>query len=433
MYGRVLYLFLRDLRIKDNNAFYDAVKNSRELIPLFIFEEKEYNPFQRKFLISALFLLNLELEKLKSLLYVVNSYFSYETLNFIYERIKPEAIYLNKDFTWKFEEKEKLLEDFCRKKGIVLRFYDGNFLVNPMLIDKRKVFTPFYKKWVNYLDVKDYNERENIPFINTPLVEITKFRNLEILKEADLKIINSGFNRLKKFDFEAYDKNRDFLSIDGTSKLSPFINFGVISIKEVYKKIKNIYKSQFLKELAFREFWYHIRLNFPETRNIEFQEKKRKISWPNNDYFIEKFKKGETGYPIIDACIRQLISEGWINNRARMLLASFLTKTLLTDWRIGEKFFKDYLVDYDEVLNIQNWQWSASVGADPRPLRIFNPILQSQRYDSECIFIKKYIPELKNEECYKIHNPLKYKISYVEPIVNFYIQRDMARNLYKKM
>lgn len=188
------------------------------------------------------------------------------------------------------------------------------------------------------------------------------------------------FRRLSNFRFSLDEANRNFLDRDGASKLSPCIRFGILSLREILKKaIEEIdLENQFIKELAWREFWYHIKVYFPEIKNLEFQEKRRGLKWENREEYIEAFFEGKNGYPIVDAGIRQLEEEGWIHNRMRMILASFLTKDLIVDWRIGEEFFKKNLIDYDEVVNIGNWQWCASVGADPRPFRMLNPILQAK-------------------------------------------------------
>ena len=160
-----------------------------------------------------------------------------------------------------------------------------------------------------------------------------------------------------------------------------------------------------LSEIIWREFWYHIAYYFPFVYSLEFQERKRTIAWNRDEssYEWEMFQKGKTGYPLVDAAICQLIETNWMHNRLRMVVASFLTKNLGIDWRIGEKWFKKYLIDYDEAVNYGNWQWSASVGADPKPVRIFNPLLQSEKFDTECRFIKKYIPELESIDPKRIH------------------------------
>ena len=248
-----------------------------------------------------------------------------------------------------------------------------------------------------------------------------------------------GRERLSR-DFSHYNDLRNLPAVDGSTRLSPYIRFGIFSVREIYAKFvpkpslqrgyreaggdfvseipeqnpqslrassftKELISETLLNELIWREFWYQITYYFPFTYQIEFQERRRTIEWNRDEssYEWDMFQKGKTGYPLVDAAIRQLIETNWMHNRLRMVVASFLTKNLGIDWRLGEKWFRKYLIDYDEAVNTGNWQWSASVGADPKPVRIFNPLLQSERFDAECKFIKKYIPELANIDPKRIH------------------------------
>ena len=231
-------------------------------------------------------------------------------------------------------------------------------------------------------------------------------------------------------NFAHYDEQRNIPWIDGSTRLSPYIRFWIFSIREIYEKIKD--NQVLLSEIIWREFWYHIAYHFPFIYEYEFLERRRNILWDRdiNSSKWKKFEAGETWYPLVDAAIKQLYETNWMHNRLRMVVASFLTKNLWIDWRIGEKWFKKYLIDYDEAVNIGNWQWSASVGADPKPVRIFNPLLQSERFDPEAVFIKKYLPTLKDVEPKKIHT-LDLEGIYYPPIVD---QKDSAleaRNRYK--
>ncbi len=221
------------------------------------------------------------------------------------------------------------------------------------------------------------------------------------------------------------------------------MRFGLVSIRElltrgivVHKKIygdhASEHKNHYVSELAWREFWYHIMHYFPETAMTEFQEKRRHIQWSNNQALLEKWEKGETGYPIVDAAMHQLRTENRMHGRARMIVASFLTKDMLIDRRLGEKVFAKYLLDYDFAVNIGNRQWSASVGADPKPLRIFNPILQSKKFDPQADYILQYIPELHKKPLDAIHDPLKYPLDYIQPIVDHYVMSRKSREAYKK-
>ena len=434
---RSILLFKRDLRIEDNKTLFEAFKNSDEIIPVFIFNKKileELNSYNQKlgFIVESIKKLS---EKIKKLYVFYGN--DKEVLEFLILKYKPNALFTAQSFTWSGEKRNNEIKKICNKYKVKFIEVFDNFLVDFRKIGYSKIFSQFYKKWINLIDnnefAVDINKlNEKILDLDLDIIDnlIKKYNNFDL--ENKIWKYNFGFIRLQKFNFRNYDKTRNFPGIDGTSKLSPYIRFGIISIRKIYNKIKNLSEA-YVKELAWREFWYHIRYYFTELNNLEFQEKRRNLSWENNEILIEKFLNAQTGYPIVDAGIIQLKTENWIHNRVRMILANFLTKDLLVDWRIGEKFFKDYLLDYDEVVNVGNWQWCASVGPDPKQFRIFNPILQSQKFDPDCVYIKKYIPDLKYEENYKIHNPLKYKLNYYPPIINHFEAIKKVRNIFFKI
>lgn len=225
-----------------------------------------------------------------------------------------------------------------------------------------------------------------------------------------------------------YSETRDFPILDGSSRLSPYLRFGIVSPREIYRRYRDG-SPGFIQELGWREFWYHITHYFPETYTTAFQEKRREIAWENDPYLISKIERAETGYPLVDAAIRQLQTTGYMHNRLRMVVASFVTKNCLIDWRWGEGFFRRHLLDYDHSINALNWQWSASVGPDPKPLRIFNPLLQSERFDSEAKFIKKYLPELTSVSPKDIHT-LSLDGRYHRPIVDQRASAQRAKEVY---
>ncbi|MCS7213771.1 MAG: DNA photolyase family protein [Candidatus Calescibacterium sp.] len=424
---RAIYLFKRDLRIEDNRGLYKACSEFKEIIPIFIFDPDIIQELRAQG--ERLFFLMKSVELLSS---KIDLYCFYgktkDILKDVFKVVNPKALYTSVSYSWSGKERNEHIKDVCKEYGVQYIEVLDNFLVDPKQILQKKVFTPFYKEWIQKVDLNQVRaEKVNIPKLPLPkLKDIKVFLDLKeyyYFKPEDFRA------RLENFDFENYESKRNFLDTDGTSKISPYIRFGLISIREIFKMANNR-SEQFIKELAWREFWYHIAYNFPETKNIEFQEKRRSIKWENREDYIKRFLEGKTGYPIVDAGIRQLVEEKWIHNRMRMILGSFLTKVLFIDWRIGEQFFKENLLDYDEVVNTGNWQWVASVGADPRPLRLFNPIIQAQKFDPECKYIKKYIPELSKTPCYQIHNPLENKINYIKPIVNYYERRNLVKEIY---
>lgn len=436
MYKRVIYWFKRDLRVDDNRGLAEAIKNSKKLIPIFVFIPSLIDRFKAHdkrlgFIVDCLNYLSIELDKSGGKLFCF-----YEepenVFSLLIEKYKPDAVFTTKSFSYNVEPTEKRIESLCKQSGVSFHSVIDNFLVNPFKLPYSKVYTLFYKQWKNQVDLEIVNRPV---LINTPKVKESTLRDVvnKLRFEENTYWKATDFSeRIKRFDFKSYEFTRNRLDIDGTSKLSPYIRFGVFSLRKLYKSVSESVgeESQFLKELAWREFWYHIKVNFPDLRNLEFQEKRRGIPWENKEDLIYRFFEAKTGYPIIDAAIIQLKREGWMHNRARMIIASFLTKDLLVDWRIGEKFFMEYLIDYDEIVNIGNWQWSASVGPDPKPLRIFNPIIQAKKFDPDGEYIKKYIPELRNLSAHMLHDPLKYELPYYRPIVNHYERTQIAKRKY---
>ncbi|MCX8082155.1 MAG: DNA photolyase family protein [bacterium] len=437
MYKRAIYWFKRDLRIEDNKAFLECCKQSKEVIPVFIFTPELLEKFKAYdsrlgFIIGCL----------KNLSEIIRSrggnLFCYydspvNIFDYIISRYKPDGIFTNKAFSWSGEKIEKEVEIFSKKKGISFHPVSDNFLSSINEIPYTKVYSKFYEKWKNILNTVISSAPV---IIKTPLIKEPDIYNcISNLKFNNNTYWNvkSGFKKLEIFNFTDYENTRNRIDLDGTSKLSPYIRFGTLSLRRIYRNIlkKTGENCQFIKELAWREFWYHIKINFQDFNNLEFQEKRRNIKWQNDEKLINAFMDAKTGYPIIDASIIQFKKEGWMHNRSRMIVANFLTKDLMVDWRIGEKFFMEYLLDYDEVVNVGNWQWSASVGPDPKPLRIFNPIIQAQKFDPDAIFIKKYLPELKNIPSYMLHDPIKFNLPYYKPVVNHFERSMLVKKFYR--
>ncbi len=255
-------------------------------------------------------------------------------------------------------------------------------------------------------------------------------------------------NRFINESLDQYDEERDFPANDSTSHLSRYLRTGEISIRTVWRAIDQSPdsdgKSTFMKELCWRDFYNMIYVMYP-NQNVESVNKDfRHVDWINNEQQFEAWRTGQTGFPIVDAAMRQLNATGWMHNRLRMIVASFLTKDLLIDWRWGEAYFHNKLLDYDAASNIGGWQWAASTGTDSVPyFRIFNPTLQSKKFDSNGLFIKKYVPELKNVDNKMIHEPGKLSESeqtrfnvrigqnYPFPIVDHSYARKRAISIYE--
>lgn len=436
IHGRTIFWFKRDLRTDDNTGLLNAIRDSREIIPLYVLEDSILGKYpdggkRLGFFIDALSNLESELRELGSYLLVLRGK-AEEIIPALIKSQKVEAVYTNRAYGFSGVKRDFGVEHMCRQEGVVFRKYDDTFLVPPHEIDQRKIFTPFYSIW--------QGRKKNAPLdapssISSPTLQAAPVETMtRDIARSENRYWPTGFpaTRLRDFNFSDYGMTRDFPYLDGTSRLSPYLRFGLVSVRRVYEAAASATPEPgpYVSELAWREFWYHIMHYFPETRGLEFQEKRRNIKWINSEKWYDAWREGRTGYPIVDAGMRQLKEEGWMHNRLRMITASFLTKDLITDWRWGDRHFSEHLVDYDETVDIGNWQWSASCGADPQPFRIFNPTLQSQNYDPECLYIKKYIPELQAIEPEKIHNPLTYKLPYHRPIVNHYEMRNLAHEAY---
>jgi deoxyribodipyrimidine photo-lyase len=264
-------------------------------------------------------------------------------------------------------------------------------------------------------------------------MDILNFNNPNIYAKGGR---NEGLKILNQIQtHKNYERERDFPAIKGTTNLSAHIKFGTVSIREVYHAIKQIDNFALLRQLYWRDFYIHIGFHFPHVFKGSFRPKYDRLDWKYDKSLFTIWCEGNTGFPIVDAGMRQLNSTGWMHNRVRMIVASFLTKDLLINWQWGERYFKEKLVDYDISVNNGNWQWAASTGCDPAPyFRIFNPWLQQKKFDPYCDYIKSFIPELRDYNPRIIHNLFKthpQKLNYPKPIVNHSVMREKAKLMFQ--
>lgn len=344
-----------------------------------------------------------------------------------------DAVYCNRSYGRYGTARDVSICENLASSGIGFHQSSDYLLVEPEEVPVRKVFTPYYRLWRQFLEY--HSERtlvmNTLHFQGLSIPEGKRVGEYISTMKHPYFTLAFGRARLAEHIREDYDETRNRLDTDGTSKLSPYLRFGVFSVREIYGRARVVSES-YVSELVWREFWQHIVYYFPETKTVEFQEYKRHIQWDGANALFDAWCRGETGYPIVDASMKQLLETGWMHGRARMIVASFLTKDLHIDWRLGEAFFRKHLLDYDENVNFGNWQWSASVGADPKPLRIFNPSLQSEKFDPEARFIRRYISALQNEPISSIHNPLGNTLAYIAPIVDHGVEQKRARELYRR-
>ncbi|MGX6960332.1 MAG: cryptochrome/photolyase family protein [Rickettsia endosymbiont of Pentastiridius leporinus] len=432
----------RNLRLRDNKSFAAAIRNSDKILPIFIFDttilERFKNPRDRRlsFIANTLCLINDELKKLKGKLLIFHG----DPLDIIPKlasSLKIENIYADADYESSNIERDQKVQELL-DGNCTLHLYCDHLLAPPdKVLTKEnkpyKVYTPYmhaFRKFIADHDSLEQNKllteysynlegKLYIPkdiSLQTVDLNIGASETLKqigyVYKEDELWQPKNAENVLDKFiarRINSYKINRDFLYLNGTSTISPYLRFGLISIRECYRKAfsasSNLGTVTWINELIWREFYATILYHFPNTVNQEFQEKyRRKIPWNNKQEYFDKFINAETGYPIIDAAVKQLLCDGWMHNRARMIVASFFSKNLLLDWRKGEEFFAQYLMDYELASNVGGWQWASSCGTDAQPyFRIFNSYTQGKNFDPDAEYIKKYLPTLKNVPPHIIH------------------------------
>ncbi len=437
MYKRSLFIFRQDLRTHDNRALFEAIRHSEEIFPIFIQDVRSIDDFWETdprfgFIREALEAIDVTLEKYWGRLTVYQG----DPEKIIEELIQIhglKAIFYNRSYSPRWKLRDESIQGIADNYDVEVHSYQDFLMVEPHEVEQRKVFTPFSMLWKKFLmshperlEIRAFDGWQVKWFVPNERKEISEILHVAYHKYWTLSLGRDRMNR----DFTLYDELRNLPAVDGSTRLSPYIRFGIFSVREIYQKVSS--NPTLLSEIIWREFWYHISYYFPFTYHLEFQEKKRHIVWEKNreNLLWQKFQEGKTWYPLVDAAILQLIETNWMHNRLRMVVASFLTKNLGIDWRIGEQWFKKYLIDYDEAVNFGNWQWSASVGADPKPVRIFNPLLQSEKFDPEAKFIKKYLPELEWVDPKDIHT-LNLTGRYILPIVDQKESAAKARERYR--
>ncbi|MGD8732753.1 MAG: deoxyribodipyrimidine photo-lyase, partial [Anaerolineales bacterium] len=398
----------RDLRLHDNQAFYAAYEAGDSVVPVFILDpnllESEYVGDKRlAFLFASLRELAAELEELGSRL-IIRQGNPKEELKQLLQELDAQSIYAEEDFSPYSRRRDDEI-----KRALDLHLHAGLTVFPPGMIEKKSggpyiVYTPFRKSWQS-LSLPTRSSLLPPPSKLTPppdlhslpIPDTPKWRGSSEFppgeSEARRRLV--GFTEGASAPVYAYDDLRNQVDREGTSKLSPYLRFGMISLREAVVHALEAREAApdsrarkgaqtWLQELVWREFFINILYHFPDVRKQSFREDYRDIHWRNDEEQYRAWQEGRTGYPIVDAAMRQLIDTGWMHNRARMVVASFLVKDLLIDWRWGERWFMQHLIDGDPAANNGGWQWSAGTGTDAAPyFRIFNPILQGEKHDPQ--------------------------------------------------
>lgn len=407
-----IFLFRRDFRIVDNLALNKLIEEcgNKGIYPMFIFNPKQIYANNNQYFSNNC--VQFMIESLDSLdQHIDVNYYEgddIEVLTKLSKKYKINSIAYNKDYSPFAIKRDGIIEAWAKSKEIRI-ITDEDYTLYPMgtiLNNKNEpyqVFTPFYKKSL-LIKVKA-PEPPIVKHINViGIKNIKKFdKHKYYVVNDDLAVRGGRENALERFKniMTDYAKVRDYPALDKTTKLSAYIKFGCVSIREVYFNYNKVKELQ--RELVWREFYANILYYFPYVLGNSFKEKYDNIEWTNNKEWFKKWCQGKTGYAMVDAGMSQLNKTGWMHNRLRMITAMFLTKDLLIDWRWGEKYFATKLVDYDPASNNGGWQWSASTGTDAQPyFRIFNPELQLKRYDKDYEYIRKWIPTYELDAVEKI-------------------------------
>ncbi len=488
---RAIFWHRRDLRMEDNIGLFEACKNSKNLIGVYILDpnlldlNKTTSEAKNWFLGESLLELQKNWKIRGSRLLILNGD-PIQLICKLSELIKAECVYWNENIEPYEIKRDKEIKNKLAKEKINVYSFSDQLIVNPSNIktnnnEPYKVYGPFYRKWIDIIHKTKLLDNSLIESSLTPAkIAGLEDREISSIKNSDLnyctiKKSNPIYNLLSSNRFKntnlcpckpgesesknqlnyfiqsgginSYNKGRDIPSLESTSNLSAALSLGTLSCRAVWNGAqisKNIATDEYqkdsiniwIKELAWREFYQNVLFHFPELEKGSYRRKWFNFPWQNRADWFEAWSSGFTGIPIIDAAMRQLKNSGWMHNRCRMIVASFLVKDLLIDWRWGENFFMRSLVDGDLASNNGGWQWSASSGMDPKPMRIFNPFRQASKFDENGNYIRKWIPELSH---ISTPNLLSGEINssergcYPKPIINHKDQTLIFKELYSKM
>jgi len=434
-----IFWFRRDLRLEDNAGLYYALKSETPILPLFIFDQNILDKLDNRedprvtFIYNTILSINNQLKDYKTSLLV-----KYGDPIKIWEKLVEDydldTVYTNRDYEVYAKERDEAVASLLSKKDIKFKDYKDHVIFDNDEVIKKDgkpytVFTPYSKIWKAKLSSKS---KDNIldSYYLKPYPTLKYADNyLEYsLKEEIISLSDMGFkessldipgDQVKQSLIKNYDEKRNFPALEGTSRLGIHFRFGTISIRQKASRAAKLNQT-FLSELIWRDFYSNILNHFPHVSDGPFREKYEAIEWVNNEEHFDLWKQGKTGYPIVDAGMREIMHTGYMHNRVRMIVASFLTKHLLINWTWGEAYFAEKLLDFDLASNNGGWQWAAGCGTDAAPyFRIFNPYTQQKKFDKDYKYIKTWVPEFGTDE-------------YPEPIVDHKEAREKCLKVYKE-
>lgn len=423
-----IFWFRRDLRLEDNHGLFEALQSGSPVIPVFVFDTQILDHLEDKkdarveFIHLALQDIDTKLKNHGAGLHVAIGDPT-EVIPRLANQFNAHTVYANRDYEPYARKRDESVYRSLLARGINFKGYKDQVLFEKSEVMKADglpytVFTPYSKKWKSLLAVQGIPEYPSETLLsNMKSSGIDSFPGL-----SDIGFEASGIEfpseHVADGILQHYAETRDIPGIRGTSRLSVHLRFGTIPVRKLTARALNL-NEKYLNELIWREFYQMILWHFPQTVDNAFNSKYDRIEWENDENLFALWKEGKTGYPIVDAGMRELNQTGYMHNRVRMVVASFLSKHLLIDWRWGERYFASKLLDFDLASNIGGWQWAAGCGCDAAPyFRVFNPYLQQQKFDPDYAYIRKWIPGFDPDH-------------YLKPIVEHTFARDRAIRTYK--
>ncbi|TPV33192.1 deoxyribodipyrimidine photo-lyase [Paucihalobacter ruber] len=423
-----IFWFRRDLRLEDNAGLFHAFNEKLPVLPIFIFDEDILNKLPKNdsrvnFIHDTLSNINNQLKKHTSGISIFHGK-PLDVFNRLVHQYAVKTVFTNRDYEPYATERDNSISEFLKSRNIAFKTFKDQVIFEKNEVVKNDgkpyvVYTPYSRKWLELFSadhVKPFNSEgllnhcfkdDNLPFLSLSDIGFVP----SPIKVANFQIDNSLID-----DYEA---TRNFPAKDETSRVGPHLRFGTVSVRRLVEKASIRQNQTYLKELIWREFFMQILWHFPNTSHKSFKPQYDRIEWRNNEEEFKKWCDGNTGYPLVDAGMRQLNETGFMHNRVRMLVGSFLCKHLLIDWRWGEAYFAEKLHDYEMASNVGNWQWVAGCGVDAAPyFRIFNPTTQIDKFDKEHKYINKWVKNLNS-------------LDYPTPIVDHKMARERCLQVYK--
>jgi len=423
-----VFWFRRDLRIFDNAGFFHALNQAENVLPVFIFDTDILENLSKtdarvSFIHQSLEAIHRQFLKVGSGLKILRGK-PFDVFEEIIQEYEIAAVYTNRDYEPYGLKRDKQIGDLLKSKGIGFNTYKNQVIFEQAEIVKENglpylVYTPFMKRWKAVFSeekIKDYPSENGLK--NLVKNQHESFPSLQSIgfSKSEIEVSSPNLSARLMIDYEA---TRNFPATIGTSFLGVHLRFGTVSIRQIVEEATAIKNETFLNELIWREFFMQILWHFPETTTRSFKPAYDRIEWLNKTDDFERWKNGETGYPLVDAGMRQLNKTGWMHNRVRMVVASFLCKHLLIDWRWGEAYFAEKLLDYELSSNVGNWQWVAGSGVDAAPyFRIFNPSEQAKKFDPDFKYIRKWVTDFDS-------------LAYPKPMIDHTEARERCLKTYK--